>query len=69
MMKSVYISPVLLKPMTYEEILIKIINPNTYEQNKFLYIVGYYADNDTWWTADGDPIENDMVIGWVYIPE
>ena len=68
-MKSVYISPDVLKPKTYEDVLIKIKNPNTYEQKKYLYTVGYYADNHTWWTADGDEIHANLIVGWINIPE
>lgn len=68
-MKSIYISPDKLKPEPYEEVLIKVKNPNDFEVKKYLYAVGYYADNDTWWTADGDPIDLDLVIGWINIPE
>ena len=68
-MKSVYISPDKLKPEAYEEVLIKVKNLNTYEPRKHLYVIGYFADNNTWWTADGDPIDTYLVAGWINIPE
>ena len=56
-------------PEVNEDILIKMSNPNLLDEKRYLYTVGYYAEDGTWWTAVNDIIPTGLVVGWREIPE
>lgn len=57
-------------PKVNKDVLIKLKNPAVFESRKYIYTVGYYAEDGSWWTADNDElIPLHLIVGWKEIEE